>query len=1193
MNLFGQFLLVAGFAITLVGSVLGYAGGALRRPSWTVASRSALYGVALASLAAAFALVHALVTHDFSNQYVASYTDRSMPAAYILAAFWGGEKGALLFWVTVLSIFSSLAVYSKRHKDPVYLGYVTGTLHAALLFFFLLMVFASSPFETFVTHAGPADGRGMNPLLQNPTMTVHPPSLLTGYIAFTIPFAFGFGALLAGKLDDEWARDTRVWTLVSWLFLTLGLVLGGMWAYEELGWGGYWAWDPVENAGLIPWFTATAFLHSVMIQERRALLKRWNFFLVLLTFLLTIFGTFLTRSQLIASIHAFADSILGPYFLWYMLVIAIVSALALGWRWKALRPRQHIEHFLSREAFFVLNNVVLLGSAFIVLWGTVFAKVSELEAVQSAYNWLVAHYNATPLASLLGRAEPLTQAVVLGPPWFNRVMVPVGLVLMALTGIGPLISWRRATRKNFEKNFRFPLLLSLAATSLGALLLGAWRVAEAHRSLLAAARQHWMDAVRAWADATAGGTAPGPLPAPTSVSWAQAYHTWVDTLGRTDIYTFLAFFLCTFVAVTIFIEFYRGASVRRRKHGGSLLWNAVQLTLKARRRYGGYIVHLGVVFAFVAFAGNAFRKQAPEQPLQPGDKVDLAGYHVTLTGTHERWQPDGAYVEVAATAVVMRDRDAAPASLVQRYAQALEAAGLGPVHAEPVREQPIVRLHFDDEAHARAARLRLFAKTWVAPRFELRRGEDDRTLALVWHEREVLRLMPMTFMRSVKQLRAFFADMDDGTEVRSRPGSTRLALRFADAKARAAFERAVHGEPLLPGADGLRAGAAGAKTLDVFVSSVGTVLHPAVRFYEKHSNPTTEVAISSSILRDVYLAMRPAMGGPWVHLMVVVFPLVSFLWLGALVMLIGGAICLLPPVAVATLRVRARLAAPAASSATSLLVALGAATLLATGAARAQETKPQQAAPATQPPANVVHGPATSLPPLPADRLANEEAARQALFRAVACVARGEDGQLVQRGGTLASCPTPAAKALRTELASALRAARGSWADRVHAALAHFVGADPRREALLRYDAAAHHRFLEVTKCTCGCGTALSQCDMSCETAQRWRRVVALLMAEGYTIDEIQGLYLEAKNRSLEPGKPRWTLQDIRLDTHDSLTWLFPAALVVGAGSAVIGVLAWWRRRRGEPAREVVSVDVDGVTEADREELEDELDLLD
>ena len=367
MQPLGTFLLHLGFILTAVTGLTAVAAGVLKDQRLMRGARYGMYACVCVCLAMAGVLWHGYFTHDFGSKYIATYSDREMPLIYLFTSFWGGEKGALLFWTTVLTIFSAIAVHQARDRDVTYLGYATGILCGAIFFYDVLMVFESNPFETFRTFDGPPDGAGLNPLLQNPTMAIHPPSLLTGYIAFTVPFAFGASSLITNRLDDQWARDTRKWTLVSWIFLTVGLVLGGAWAYQELGWGGFWMWDPVENAGLIPWFTATAFLHSIIVQERYQMLRRWNFTLVCLTFFLTIFGTFLTRSQLIVSIHAFADSKLSLYFVYYMIGIGIVSFCLLFWRWRAMRAPTSIESFLSREAFFVLNNVLLLLCAFIIL----------------------------------------------------------------------------------------------------------------------------------------------------------------------------------------------------------------------------------------------------------------------------------------------------------------------------------------------------------------------------------------------------------------------------------------------------------------------------------------------------------------------------------------------------------------------------------------------------------------------------------------------------------------------------------------------------------------------------------------------------------------------------------------------------------------------------------------------------------
>ncbi|MFT7625479.1 MAG: cytochrome c-type biogenesis protein CcmF, partial [Myxococcota bacterium] len=586
MQPLGSLLLHIAFFTTLATALVAIFGAMTRREAVVTGARYGVYANAFLYLAMAGILWHGYFTHDFANKYVASYSDVEMPLIYLFTSFWGGEKGALLFWGTVLCVFSAIAVHQARDKDISYLGWASAILMLAVFFYDILMVFESNPFESFLTHAGPRDGEGLNPLLQNPTMAIHPPSLLTGYIAFTLPFAFGAASLITGRLDDQWAKDTRKWTLVSWVFLTTGLVLGGAWAYEELGWGGFWMWDPVENAGLIPWFTATAFLHSIVIQERRGMLRRWNFTLVCMTFFLTIFGTFLTRSQLIVSIHAFADSQLSNYFLWYMAVIGVTAVCLLGWRWPQLRSPERIESFLSREAFFVLNNVMLCMCAFIIIWGTLYSKSNEFAALFIAM--------ATNFSVNIG---DFAVGQDLGEPWFNKVMVPAGVVLLGLTAVGPLIAWRRTTWRTFNKTFVGPLALSAAPMLLGTLAYVYYRCAlfakVAHGSL------------------------------------TDGYNLWSLTLDPSDIYAFFGIYFSLFTFTGVAMEFIKGGRVRQRSRGGGLGGNIWELTLKAKRRYGGYIVHLGVALAFLGFAGVAFKKEAPETPLHLGDSLKVGNYNLT------------------------------------------------------------------------------------------------------------------------------------------------------------------------------------------------------------------------------------------------------------------------------------------------------------------------------------------------------------------------------------------------------------------------------------------------------------------------------------------------------------------------------------------------------------------------------------
>ncbi len=860
MHDLGTALLYCAFLATLATGVLAYGGAALRSPGMLAASRHGLRTTWLVWLAMGACLFYGLLSHDFANKYIAAYTDQDMPLAYLIAGFWGGEKGALLFWTIALTTFSVVAVLRNRTQSQVFLGWVTGILATSILFFATLMVFESNPFEIFQAGAGPDDGKGMNPLLQNPLMAIHPPSLLTGYISFTVPFAFGFAALITGQLDSQWLRDTRKWTLVSWLFLSLGLILGGAWAYEELGWGGFWMWDPVENAGLIPWFTATAFLHSVMIQERRNMLKRWNAVLVCLTFLLTIFGTFLTRSQLIDSVHAFADSTLAGYFLWYMAVITVVSTIAIAIRWKALRADAELDSVMSREAFFVFNNVLLVGCAFVVLWGTLFGQISDAKPVQQLYNAF-----ASAVGHLGLHLQPLTQKVQLGEPWFNQVMTPLGLAILLLTGVGPLISWRRATRKNFEKNIARPLVAS-ALITLGVALWylgrGTWIAMGARaRDFPTAAREVLAD------------------------------------LGSREWYGAATIWFAAFVFWAIALEFHIGTRARQRVHGQSYPIALVLLTLRNKRRYGGYIVHLGVVFCFLAFAGNAFRTYQPEIALHPGDKAEVGDYTLTFAAGSDYYEPDGAYAAHRATMLVMTRDEAVPEPAI-RAVEALLPPG---TRVETFPGQPRVAVTFADAAAGRKFASRQFVGA-LGPAIAIRGADkaDPRVLHLQLGKPllDVAAITPQVVMAFVGELRDWATDAaPEAVEVRTTPGQMTFDLAFATPAGLQAFLADWRAGPW-PGMRyvGVNSHAtlASGVRVDCVPFGVGTVLLPEVRFYKKHASPTTEVAIQSAFSHDLYLAMRPAQGQKFIHLLAVVFPFVSFLWLGAITMLFGAVVAMLP-----------------------------------------------------------------------------------------------------------------------------------------------------------------------------------------------------------------------------------------------------------------------------------------------------------
>ena len=437
----GTITLLAAYLIAAWSAAAGIAGNARRSRRLVTSSVYGLYAFgALAGLASAL-MIYAFVTHDFSIKYVASTSDVNMPVWYKVTSFWGGLDGSLLFWVLVLALFSVVAVAAnaRRHRDMM--GFVVGTIMVVQVFFLSLLIFHKNPFATFLTEP-PKDGMGLNPLLQNYWMVIHPPVLYIGFVSATIPFAFGIGALASGRLDDLWIGSVRVWMLISFLFLSVGLILGGRWAYEELGWGGYWAWDPVENAGLIPWFTATAFLHSSIIQEQRGMMKQWNLAMVVLTFFLTIFGTFMTRSGVVQSVHAFGeDNVLALYFILFMALTLIVSVGLIVYRSNKLSMRLEFESFISREFAFLLNNWILLGCAFFVLFATMFPTISE---------------------ALDG------SRVSVGIEFFNKWMTPLGLVLLFLAGAAPLLAWRKTTAQRLIQQFLFPTILM--AMTIGVLI---------------------------------------------------------------------------------------------------------------------------------------------------------------------------------------------------------------------------------------------------------------------------------------------------------------------------------------------------------------------------------------------------------------------------------------------------------------------------------------------------------------------------------------------------------------------------------------------------------------------------------------------------------------------------------------------------------------------------------------------------
>ncbi len=443
MSEIGRLAIVLGFIVAIWGSAASILGG-LRRDKALVASGThAAYAFSALTGIAVLALLQLLLTRDFNVEYVASYSSSTLPLWYTIAALWGGMKGSLLWWTFILAVCNAVVQVQNRHKNRDQMPYVTATMLITGGFFLSLLVFVTDPFERLPFT--PSEGSDLNPLLQNYWMTIHPPSLYIGFVSTTVPFAFALAALATGKLSDAWIRTTRRWALFSWFFLSLGNLFGAAWAYVVLGWGGYWAWDPVENAAFMPWLTSSAYLHSVMIQEKKDMLKVWNMVLVILTFALTIFGTFLTRSGVISSVHSFTQSGLGPFFLIFLGIILAVSLGLLVWRLPMLKSKNELESVFSREATFLLNNLMFVGIAFTVFWGTVFPVLSE---------WV--------------RGVKIT----VGPPFFNQVNAPLGLALIFLMGVGPVIAWRRASWSSLKRAFAIPVFAGVA-TGVIALVMGA------------------------------------------------------------------------------------------------------------------------------------------------------------------------------------------------------------------------------------------------------------------------------------------------------------------------------------------------------------------------------------------------------------------------------------------------------------------------------------------------------------------------------------------------------------------------------------------------------------------------------------------------------------------------------------------------------------------------------------------------
>jgi len=563
----GSFALLLALALSAYSFLAGLL--ALLRPGagserlGETARRAGIAAFAVVLLAAVV-LVIAAFQDDFSIAYIFHHSNRDLPAPYKFATLWSGQEGSLLFWSLLLSAYG--LVLRLRHKtDSRLFAHASVIIAAVQVFFLLLLNFAAHPFA-IMQGSLPEDGNGLNPLLQYPEMVIHPPMLYLGYVGFTVPFAFALGALIMRYPGEKWIHITRRWTMVTWGLLTCGIFLGAHWAYSVLGWGGYWGWDPVENASFLPWLTGTAFLHSVMMQEKRGMLKVWNMWLIFATFMLSIFGTFLTRSGVVSSVHAFAQSSIGTWFVVFLSMILVVCGVFYVMNHEHLRSEHRLESLVSRESSFLFNNLLFVVACFAVLWGTLFPILSD---------WVQGH------------------KITVGPPFFNRVMIPVALLVLLLTAVGPLLCWGKTSVDSLKRNFLWP--------TVGALAIAAFLIA-------------------------------------TPVSWGSPFgmRPWHDI---SYLYSLMAITLSALVAFTVISEFIRGGHVISRHTGQNLFASMVHLAHRNTRRYGGYIVHFGVIVIIIGFAGAAFN-QDKEKEMGFGDKMAIGPYTLVCRSYTQEDKPN-------------------------------------------------------------------------------------------------------------------------------------------------------------------------------------------------------------------------------------------------------------------------------------------------------------------------------------------------------------------------------------------------------------------------------------------------------------------------------------------------------------------------------------------------------------------------
>lgn len=565
MYLFANATIYIGLAIAIYSLLIMTLGISTKNQKLVNSGKGGALALFICAGLAMLSLFYLLGTSQFKYEYVRDYTSSELPVIYKLTALWAGNAGSLLLWTFFLTLYMLMIIYSRKMKGNPMIPYITSILMANAIFFFFILGFVAKPF--LLLDQIPTEGKGLNPMLQNPGMIIHPVTLYLGYVGLSVPFAFAMAALIMKNMDDFWIKMTRRWTIIAWLFLSLGNIFGGQWAYVELGWGGYWAWDPVENASFMPWLTATAFLHSVMIQERKNMLKVWNISLIIISYALTLFGTFLVRSGVLTSVHAFANSNLGLYFLIFMGFAVIASLYVLMSSYNLIkRSAGEFTSFVSKESSFLINNLLLVGAAFAVFWGTIFPLVSE--AVRGT-------------------------KVTVGTPFFNKVEAPILLSMMFVMAVCPLLAWQRSTIKNLRKNFLLPAIVAVIAMIL------------------------------------------------------------MVVLGMTKAWAVIGYGVIALLLVTHFLEFYRGVKARRKMTKENPLLALYHLMVKNRRRYGGYLVHLGIACITMGIIGSQNYDAQTMKTIELGKSIEINNYRINYDKLDQK--KEGINDIVYAQVTVFRD----------------------------------------------------------------------------------------------------------------------------------------------------------------------------------------------------------------------------------------------------------------------------------------------------------------------------------------------------------------------------------------------------------------------------------------------------------------------------------------------------------------------------------------------------------